>query len=502
MMSTQSSQVHSIAELVPNNLPKTTLKTVMSLAMSMSVKAGETVIQQGEVGNDYYIIASGRCQVVKRLADSTDVQVLAELTHGDAFGEEAIIAQSPRSASVLMKEDGTLLRLNKDDFSQHLQNQFINYVDLAQAKALLDAGAQWLDVRSPREHARDGFGLNLPLNTLRFQISELEKDITYIAFCNDSKQSAAAGFILNQKGYKTLCLCGGLEKYQSAHLDQAEPVRSPRDLNGHADAIALYKDMLVELTVNNQKELRRIKAEHSKEIEQLHQKHRDENSAPFNQSDLLKRITSLEKSLDRHRLDMNKLIEEKNAAEVKSLAQHQLIQAFNDLKAENTHVEEDYKKTLEQLLDAKNERDSLKTQLNDLLQESNTLKNQLNKLADIEKKYTNTSALLALLQNEVNACANDYSLNPQLTLDAKVHDLIDHLRNKTLENREQTQLIASLSKEKEHTQQANAQLEHIIKNKASSIAKLRQEVSYLTERLETSEQMIKILELQTNQSYN
>jgi CRP-like cAMP-binding protein len=45
---------------------------------------------------------------------------LAELKEGDAFGEEALVADTVRNATVVMKTDGMLLRLSKQDFNELL----------------------------------------------------------------------------------------------------------------------------------------------------------------------------------------------------------------------------------------------------------------------------------------------------------------------------------------------------------------------------------------------
>jgi CRP-like cAMP-binding protein len=89
-------------------------------------KRGETIIQQGDPGDYYYLIESGRCKV-SRLVAGSPVQ-LAELKEGDAFGEEALVADTVRNATVVMNTDGMLLRLSKQDFNDLLRAPLLQKV--------------------------------------------------------------------------------------------------------------------------------------------------------------------------------------------------------------------------------------------------------------------------------------------------------------------------------------------------------------------------------------
>jgi len=75
---------------------------------------GDVVIKEGDEGDFYYVIESGRFQV-ERLVGGAKV-VLAELKGGDAFGEEALVSEAKRNASVLALGEGELLRLGRNDF--------------------------------------------------------------------------------------------------------------------------------------------------------------------------------------------------------------------------------------------------------------------------------------------------------------------------------------------------------------------------------------------------
>ena len=62
---------------------------------------------------------------------------LAELKAGDAFGEEALIVEGVRNATVTMKSDGVLLRLNKEDFIELLREPLLRRLSWQQANGVL-----------------------------------------------------------------------------------------------------------------------------------------------------------------------------------------------------------------------------------------------------------------------------------------------------------------------------------------------------------------------------
>jgi rhodanese-related sulfurtransferase len=176
----------------------------------VGVKRGDVVLREGAVGDYYYLIERGR-SVVTRLVGGVDMEIAA-LKPGDAFGEEALLADSTRNATVTMKTDGALLRLSKLDFFELLREPLLKRVAWTAAVDLVANGAKWIDVRFPAEFVQDGLpgALNIPLNEVRRSVSMLDTECEYVAYCQSGRRSSAAAFLLSQRGLRASALAGGL----------------------------------------------------------------------------------------------------------------------------------------------------------------------------------------------------------------------------------------------------------------------------------------------------
>ncbi len=192
------------------SLPPANIQALLAKFQRVPAKRGETIIKQGDPGDYYYLIESGRCKV-SRLVAGSPVQ-LAELKEGDAFGEDALVADTVRNATVTMNTDGALLRLSKQDFNQLLLAPLLLKVNGDEAAQRVAAGAIWIDVRFPAEYQSDGYpgALNIPLNDIRQASAALDTAKEYIVYCQTGRRSSAAAFLLSQRGFHAVLLDGGM----------------------------------------------------------------------------------------------------------------------------------------------------------------------------------------------------------------------------------------------------------------------------------------------------
>lgn len=193
-----------------SHLPSANIGKLLNRIEAIAVWDKDVIIREGAEGDYYYLIESGRAQVT-RLVGGTNM-VLAELKAGDVFGEEALISDSKRNATVTMKSNGVLLRLKKQDFLELMQEPLLRRISYQDAKQKVAQGAVWLDVRHPPEYRYDKLpgAINVPLNDIRNAIGVLNKMTPYIAYCQSGRRSAAAAFILAQAGYDVHVLENGL----------------------------------------------------------------------------------------------------------------------------------------------------------------------------------------------------------------------------------------------------------------------------------------------------
>lgn len=198
-------------------VPPANIKAMFMRIQEVPMNKGEVVIKQGDVGDYYYIIKNGKAKVTRASKTGSEL-TLASLKDGDAFGEEALLSEAKRNATVTMDTPGMLMRLSKDDFNALLKEPMLSWLDLAEAQELVANGAKWLDVRLESEHANTGLqdSENIPLFMLRLKVDSLDTSVQYIVYCDTGRRSSAAAFLLSERGIQAYCLTGGL-------MEQAPP---------------------------------------------------------------------------------------------------------------------------------------------------------------------------------------------------------------------------------------------------------------------------------------
>ena len=188
----RETSVFSAAKLqtgVFSRLPPANIEEMFRRMTVFPVKAGQVIITQGTEGDYYYLLEKGIALVTRSANTGGPPSLLAELKAGDAFGEETLASDNKRNATVTMKTEGTLLRLNKTDFIELLKAPLINRITMNEAQQKIKAGAVWLDVRFPSEYKFDHLpdAQNSPLNEIREIAQTLAKDRQYIVYCQTGR---------------------------------------------------------------------------------------------------------------------------------------------------------------------------------------------------------------------------------------------------------------------------------------------------------------------------
>lgn len=193
-----------------SQLPSAHIDELLRRFERIHFKKGAVIIQEGAAGDFYYVIEAGRCKVERMIGGVS--MLLAELKSGDAFGEEALVSEAKRNATVTMKTDGVVLQLAKDDFNELLRKPLLYRIGLDEARDKIAGGGQWVDVRYPSEYQYDKLpgAINIPLSEIRNAVGVLDKGREYVLYCQSERRSAAATFLLAQRGYRAFLLAGGL----------------------------------------------------------------------------------------------------------------------------------------------------------------------------------------------------------------------------------------------------------------------------------------------------
>jgi len=195
-----------------HRIPPANIQAIFMRMQRINYRARDIVIKQGTEGDYFYVVVAGKCVVTRETPLNKEGIKLAELGPGDSFGEEALIAEAKRNATVTMVTDGTLMRLGKQDFQTLLNEPLLQWVNYDQAKQIVAGGGKWLDVRLPSEfqNLRIDDAINIPLYFIRLKLNALAKDIPYVVCCDTGRRSSAAAYILSERGFEAYVLKGGL----------------------------------------------------------------------------------------------------------------------------------------------------------------------------------------------------------------------------------------------------------------------------------------------------
>jgi len=192
-------------------VPPGNIQAMFMRIQEVAAKAGDVIIKQGDDGDYYYVIKSGECKVTRTSKTGSEL-TLATLKGGDAFGEEALLSDAKRNANIVMATDGILMRLSKEDFNELLKDPMLTWVNREEADEMVKNGAVWLDVRLDSEHKHNGLegSINIPLFMLRLKVATLSEYKKYILYCDTGRRSAAAAFLLSERGLDAACLKDGI----------------------------------------------------------------------------------------------------------------------------------------------------------------------------------------------------------------------------------------------------------------------------------------------------
>ena len=179
------------------HIPFTQVQQLFTKLRSIPVKAGEKIMQEGERGDYFYVLAKGQALITNALG-SVNVTVMP----GTPFGEEALLGGTPRNASVTMTRDGIIKRMTEEDFNQLIRGRIIQYLDAKAVEALTEPFT-CIDVKMPIEFRVGHYpgSINIPLARLRERLSTLADKRLYLIPDDAEGRAEIAAHLLCQAGF-------------------------------------------------------------------------------------------------------------------------------------------------------------------------------------------------------------------------------------------------------------------------------------------------------------
>lgn len=184
------------------NLSPKELQQFFRLMVDHEFSNGDIIVRENSFGDTFYLIKSGSVEVSCGAAGPLREPIA--LWPGDYFGDDSLIAGTPRNATVTMMEDGALGCLDKESFDDIFRRALIKTIDDSDINAMPFDQKEliWIDVRLPIEFRQDHLSnsINYPISTLRRHLSDLDRSARYLVNPNGGCRSELATYLLRQHG--------------------------------------------------------------------------------------------------------------------------------------------------------------------------------------------------------------------------------------------------------------------------------------------------------------
>ncbi len=110
-------QMVSVLPKLFGELDKAMLRDLESKMTWLCLPRGQVLCKQGDLSDSFYIVVSGRLQVVIQDAFGKSRQV-AEVSQGESVGEMGVCTGDPRSATIIASRDSELVQFSKEEYDE------------------------------------------------------------------------------------------------------------------------------------------------------------------------------------------------------------------------------------------------------------------------------------------------------------------------------------------------------------------------------------------------
>jgi CRP-like cAMP-binding protein len=124
----RSAKIEVLSRVAPfSQLSRDRLESVASIARIERYKVGTKLFSEGDHGDKFYIVVSGKVRVGRNIVGMGE-EALDIIEEGHYFGELALIDEGPRSADAVAHSTCELLTISHSDFEELLMlNQQLAY---------------------------------------------------------------------------------------------------------------------------------------------------------------------------------------------------------------------------------------------------------------------------------------------------------------------------------------------------------------------------------------
>ena len=191
-------------------VPPVNVEQIFDRMTPMVVDSGDVILRQGEIGDCCYFIKEGDAKVEVSDEQTGHTKQVADIHMGRCFGEDALVYETVRNATVTMTSNGVLMRLEKSDFMLLLREPAVEELTEEEIGQMHDTPI-FIDVRTDDEYTSEhiAYSANIPLSLLSIKKRLLSTAIPYILYCDTGLRSRAAAYLLGKQGFNVVALKGG-----------------------------------------------------------------------------------------------------------------------------------------------------------------------------------------------------------------------------------------------------------------------------------------------------
>jgi rhodanese-related sulfurtransferase len=199
-----------------DRIPPGRVEAVVRRMAVRSVPPGTLLASEGDPVDGLMIIEAGQAEACYRDPETGHASHLVGLGAGDVIDRHMQERDGCQAVSIRMVTPGRLRVISTQELESLTQGADEAVVPASQARAMLETGqARMLDCRCGLEvlEPRIPGAIGIPLDRLRWDISQLDRGVHYLVYCRAGRLSSVAAHLLQRQGFRASPLAGGLNAW-------------------------------------------------------------------------------------------------------------------------------------------------------------------------------------------------------------------------------------------------------------------------------------------------